>query len=427
MKVKKSTLMQYVLIYIMLIIPGSCLFAKVLTGNIKYICVLGLFAFLFFTRKKYQKPYAILFSGIVLVIVFFQRMLTGGVGISAWMQFAVCLLSTQFAIACNKEAFLDRWIRVVVFFSVVSVIFWLLFCAFPNLVNLWPAQTYFTQAIGSRGWEVNWHGKGVLLYSYLEIHPTRNCGIYTEPGVYQVVLNSALYILFFWKEKLQFTGFKQYRTFVAVIIITLISCQSTTGYIGLILNLVFFFVLRQKENRMIVKIKRYVLLAVIIGIIAILIEYSFNGTNSILYQQIIVKLFGTSNTGIINLTEGSGRYRIGTILFSLNVISRNPFGVGYDTFALLKNDFGQGLVAASIASFAAIYGIIPWGIMMILIFKPVFSREKRALAWLFVLLFVNTTLAQTDLLYPALLMIPTYLMLNRAPLDKSLELKKGMV
>ena len=75
----------------------------------------------------------------------------------------------------------------------------------------------------------------------------------------------------------------------------------------------------------------------------------------------------------------------------------------------MKGMFGEGLVAASIASFAAIYGVISWIMVMFMIFYPIFKYENGKKKVLFVLLFVNTTLAQTDLLYPSLMMIPIYL------------------
>ena len=50
---------------------------------------------------------------------------------------------------------------------------------------------------------------------------------------------------------------------------------------------------------------------------------------------------------------------------------------------------------------------------MFMILYPVFKYEKKEKAILFVLLFINTTLAQTDLLYPSLMIIPIYLSVIR--------------
>lgn len=121
-----------------------------------------------------------------------------------------------------------------------------MFCLVPQLVDAWPAQSYLTQTLGTMGWERYLHGKGFFLFSYLEMHPTRNCGFYTEPGVYQIVLNSTLYILLFWKEKLMISSEKKYRKILLVIIAAIIACQSTTGYLALLLIILFFCFYKQR-------------------------------------------------------------------------------------------------------------------------------------------------------------------------------------
>ena len=411
LKVRKSMLMQYILIYIMILTPGSCLFAIYWKSDVKYITLLLLYIILFFSNKKYRCKYSILFVLFLLLVTLFTRLLNGGAGISSWIELAICILSTQFAICCDKNKFLSRWIKVVCFFASISIIFWLIFCIAPNLLNNWPAATYFTQAIGSKGYETYWHGKGLIFYSYLEIHPKRNCGIFTEPGVYQIVLNSTLFVLLFWRDKLCITSFRKYRRCVAMILVALVTCQSTTGYIGMLLILLFFYFIKVDISVYSSKIKRFVLVMIVIGLIFIFTDYLNNGEQSILYLQVINKLF-SDNSGGIDLSNSSGIYRLGTILVSISVIIKHPLGIGYDAFQSVKNEFGTGLVAASFVSFAAIYGIIPWIITLGYVFKPALYKEKLSLAILFIALFINTTLAQTHLLYPALLMMPLYLVVE---------------
>ena len=88
------------------------------------------------------------------------------------------------------------------------------------------------------------------------------------------------------------------------------------------------------------------------------------------------------------------------------MIFRNPLGVGYDVF-----NAGQetAMVAASLLSFACVYGVITWAAVLIWILAPVVSKEKAIVTIAFILIFVNTTLGQTLLIYPAQIMIPIYL------------------
>lgn len=404
MKIRVSVLTQYFLIYIMLIMSCSCMVVFYLNQNILNIALLCFFGILLLKHKKYRNSYAILGVLILLGGVVFQRLLSGGVGLSGFLQLAVPILCANMAICSNKREFLNRYIKVVCIFAVISDIFWAIFLVFPELEKVWPAVEYFTQAIGSKGYETYWHGKGVLLYSFLEIHPMRNCGIYTEPGVYQIVLNSALFILLFWKDRLNFKKDKDYNRALFIIFITLASCQSTTGYISMLL-IIAAFLLQNKVDAQ-GKTRRRIVELTILAVILLLVEYSFNGTGSILYRQIIQKLFGDSKSFTLDLTKGSGQYRLGTIVYCLDLITRHPLGVGYDAFSAGKD---VAMVAASLLSFACIYGVVTWAAVLIWLLAPVIKREKTLVAIAFILMFVNTTLGQTLLLYPAQVLFPLYL------------------
>ena len=250
-QINVSSVFQYFLIYLMLLIPGSCLFAKYFLGDWKYYVLLVFYAALFVSGKKYREGYAPVFALLLLVFVVVTRLITdGGAGLSAWMQFAVCLASVHFAVCCNRRMFLTRFVKLVCVFSVISLVFWLLFLVFPQLADIYPAQTYFTQSIGSDpAWAKDYYGKGLFLYSYLEIHPTRNCGIYTEPGVHQIVLNSALFVMLFWGHKLTGLTGRKYFWRLAVLVFTVLSCQSTAGYIGFLLIVVFFMFSRRVRSK----------------------------------------------------------------------------------------------------------------------------------------------------------------------------------
>lgn len=407
MKIRKSAVLQYVLIYIMLLVPGSCFFNKYLTGNIKYYVIIAMYCAFAICRRKYRLNYTILFSILLTAFVVFTRIYTdGGTGITALCQFLVCIMVTQMAICSERKLFLRRWISAVEFLAVISIVFWAVFCVFPDLVDVWPVATFDTQTMGTAGYEQDWHGKGLFLYSYLEIHPTRNCGIYTEPGVYQIVLNSTLFVLLFWKNRIGFENEIKYKRALGIIILALITCQSTTGYLGMILNVMFFLFSQQSDTKAL-KTKRYILGIILLAIVAIVFDFSNRGNESVLYVQVIEKLFGTSGK-VLDISEGTGQYRLGTIIVSITSVIQHPLGVGYDRFNQLKDLYADGLVAASVASFAAVYGIIPWMISMYMVFWPVFKYEKILTRVLFIILFFNTTLAQTDLFYPALMMIPVY-------------------
>lgn len=407
MRFRKTPIVQYFLIYLMYIIPGSCLFSKYLTGNMKYYALIGLYGWLIIRKKKYRSGYSLRFVILFLISTLFTRVYTGGgAGVGTLFQFWVCVLSTQIAIYADKENFLSRWINFVTMFAAIGIFFWALFYAMPSLVHVLPTIRFNTQTLGSVGYQHTYYGKGLFIYSFLEIHAKRNCGLFTEPGVHQTVLNMTLYVLLFWQDRLGFKNSKQYRRCVAIILVALVSCQSTTGYLGTIMILTFFFFGGRAEKKF-RGIKGFMVGAVALGVMALLADYGANGESSILYKQFIYKLFGAE--GGLDVSEGSGQYRTGTMIVCLNIMMNYPLGVGYDRFTLMKNSYASGLVAASLMQFPAVFGVLPWLILLGMLFLPVFIRQKPHVAFLYAFIFINTTLAQTDLIYPGFFMIPMYL------------------
>lgn len=408
LRFRKNVIAQYLLLYLMYIVPGSCLFAKYLSGSMKYLALLGLYGWLIVTRKKYRSAYSLYFVVIFLVSTLFTRFYTGGgAGVDAMFQFMVGVLSTQIAIYCDKENFLSRWIKLATFFAVISILFWAAFYAVPSLVNSYPGLSFITGTEGTKGYERELPGKGVFLYSYLKRHPTRNCGLFTEPGVHQIVLTMTLYVLLFWQDKLDFKTYREYRKYVAIILTALVTCQSTTGYLGAVMILTFFFFSTRTEKKF-RRIKAFMVAGVSLAVSVLLMDYMIRADESILYTQFIYKLFGDTSGGL-DVSGGTGQYRTGTIVVCLEIMAKYPLGVGFDRFYIMRDAAGEGLVAASLMQFPAVFGIFPWIILLGLILAPVFLRQKTGLAVLYTALFVNTTLAQTDLIYPAFFMIPMVL------------------
>ena len=77
---KKQALLQYLLIYIMFLIPGSCLF-QVYLGNEKYFIILGFFVLLFLTQKKYRINYGILFTLILAILLLVELVFKFGLNL----------------------------------------------------------------------------------------------------------------------------------------------------------------------------------------------------------------------------------------------------------------------------------------------------------------------------------------------------------
>lgn len=419
---RTNAVVQYALIYLMLLVPGST-FVLVAANPVIYYVLVVAFLLSLFLVERIRESYGIILCGVLLVSTALTRALNGGAGLDSWVELAGCVAITQMAICCDYGRFLDRWIRAVVVFAVISVVLWAFFLLFPSSVSTILGSPYLVDVVGTYPWQTYQYGAGQLFYSWLEIHSTRNCGLYSEPGKYQVVLNSALFILLFWRGKLYFKSERGYKFSLVFVIVALASCQSTTGYIGMVGIFIFYlFFFKRKEGAG--SLKLYIFGILLIIVLAMLVDYAINADDSVLYQQVISKLIGDSG---FDLSSGTGVYRAEMIELCLAVMSSNPLGIGYDGLNQLAVGYGGGgLVAASLVQFAAVYGMAPWLAVLFLIFCPVFKGCTLSTAVLLAFLFVNTTLAQTHFLYTSLLLIPMYLAIGQGwPLRRVEATAKG--
>ena len=81
--------------------------------------------------------------------------------------------------------------------------------------------------------------------------------------------------------------------------------------------------------------------------------------------------------------------------------------MGYSKFGTLMNVQSTGMAGAAIMQFGAAWGILPLIAVIWWIFYPVLKFcKKRYVAVVYIIMYCNTVLAQSDLFYPTLIMIP---------------------
>ena len=419
--VKLVTIWQYFLIYAMYLMPGST-FIYIYAKSAYSYGIIALFLLTVLVSKKFRESYGVAISCLLFLTTLVSRFLVGGVGLDAFAELSACVLITQLAICCDVEHFLDRWLNVVTFFAIVSVVSWALFILVPSLAPVVLGPSFVSGVMGTVPWEVYLHGRGTIFYSLFELHEYRNCGVFTEPGKYQVVLNSALFILLFMRNHLHIENEAKFRFRLIATVLALITCQSTTGYIGMTLCFVVYLLAPSKDGAK--NIKVYILALVLLIVLGLLVQYWVDPENSVLTVTVFSKLFSGSDGGL-DLSAGTGAYRDQMIDVCLEIMASHPLGVGYDALLYAARAAGDGLVAAAFVSYAAVYGIVPWLVLMFALFYPAFRWMSLPAAILFVGLFINTTLAQTHLLYTGLILVPTYLaIVNGWPIRREAFVKR---
>lgn len=389
--VSKKSVVHYLLIYLMILTNGTFFYDEVID---KYqIFFVAFFLGMIVLYFRMRDPWTLIGISVLLLFTVFLRYTVGGIGINIYFTWVINLLSATVAYLYCKEKFVDRFIKIVVFLASISV-FYFAICQLNLEIAKHLTLIHFRHTAGLNTTIVD----GMFLYSINPWHTDRNTSIFSEPGIYQIVLNSALFLLLFFRERVSFAD-KTFKKIVLVLLIAIASCQSTTGYIATLVIIVGYIFSGRNVDR---STRKAILGVILLVLMVLLIEYQINGEESILHTAFLSKLFGA---GEFDLTASTGKYRMGTIELSLYSLSRHPFGIGYDSFLTLLST-QDGLVAAKLLTSAAACGI-PWLLFVVawLLFPVLRSQSRWIIKVVLIVLYTNTALAQSQEFYPALMIL----------------------
>lgn len=243
------------------------------------------------------------------------------------------------------ESFKQKFVRIMVLEALVSLIcfFWadILGNSLPfmvvgqNAVNGYYMTPYFT---------VGWYNIPVF---------HRNAGMYNEPGAHQIFLNFALLFLLSDNEHLGLTK-KKYQFSLLILIIAVLTTQSTTGYMCLFVVLTAI-VMKKTEGRRNTKLKIVVIL--IIAVLSI-IE---------LQTGIIENKISGIATG-----HGSGLTRFNDTYYGYYLALSKPF-LGHGVFMANQKEilktYGINNISNGMASFAIKAGCVITVFFLVEIYK----------------------------------------------------------
>lgn len=423
-KVKKISIVHYLLIYLLIIVNQSCLYEYFLKSDIIRIGILVLIGVAIFLSYKisYNKYFVIL--AILLSTTAITRFFVGGIGIMAWIWWTISILLCVYVIEYDRENFLERFVKVAVFLAFVGIIFFIIQISFPELLKkllITEYNTEFSNKIWNDGYtfkEYFQKGYGLFTYSYKPFGDSlfRNKGIFTEAAICQMLYNSAVFILLFFSDKIKISSIK-IKKYLSILIVAIITVQSTTGYIALGIMLFSYIIIKQKGKG---SIKNYIFTAILLGIITLFIDFALRGADSFLNITVIQKLFGEDNSFQV---QASGQYRIGAFLVSIQTMITNPIGVGADNLFIAMQAGEMAGGGAGIFKFGAMIGIIPFIVAVLFYILPIMnSKERISVRLLLLLVIFNTLFAQSTPFYPLLMIFPIYFMDSK---NKKKSLKFG--
>lgn len=386
-------LVMYVMLYLFLQYHGGTLFSNY--NNFFKPIVLGLFFLLALNNyKKFKDVNLFLFSLFDAIYIFLISYFNSGeTGMSTIAEVIIPIFLAYTLLVVYRQKIFSAYVKIVYIFAGISLLFFLLAQFHPEIL-----LSILKRSVGIKGESFY----GGLFYSVRHIwyYDFRNSGMFTEPGLYCVVLLTAIYLLLFQK---QFLCFSKNQILLSFIIITsaIITTMSTAGIITLCIILLCYVISRQenKKNRD-SSIKKYILAVSLLILTLIIIDYNLNGDSSFIYNNLLKKI----SSDELVIAGNTGNARLTTIDICIDSIFSYPFGRGKTYIVGLLPDYAVG---ANALIFIASYGVIFSVYFYWFIFEKfiIDERKKFYTIFSFLILYIVISLAQSMVIYPCFMLV----------------------
>lgn len=386
-----------ILTYIMIIMHGAVIWSGVIGdgySSLMIVAAITLFVIVYFDLP-FRKSF--LLYCVSTAACYFISAFMNGIGLSAGLNIKTALiidiniLLASTLINLGRDKAVTLYVKMVVFLAAISVV---CFAGQQLIGNEILPTILFPRINWGRG---HW---GYLFYSYTK--DARNYGMFYEPGVYQVLLNSVLYILFFWDDLLLISE-KNKQRYIIVVLLAIVTAASTTGYISAIILLAGFLIKRRGVNADERKLEKRILLIVAIVIIFFGVDYFRNSDNSYLSMYVFGKIDETTiTTGAINYNS-SGGARLFIVNQALEALKTNPFfGVGSINLSnAIADEFWSGFGTGNVLfSTIATKGLVTLLVTIVPVLYCAYNNRRNKIDFIvFLLVYFNTIVAQSQLLY----------------------------
>jgi hypothetical protein len=394
--------LEYLCIYLILMIPQS-LMSKWYVKQTRILFMIVSVFVLFVNVKRVRVNMKQCFIDILklLIVIFIFLMLVLNTNGSFNLNDLKGMILNEFifiyiVFQIYKKEFVKDYIKIICFLAVVSLV-----CFAIQIIDKGFILRSFLPDFSMKSSYVNLGDvRGGLLYVFNNgIHKARNCGVFPEPGMYQFFLNFGVYFLIFVCTEL---SNKTKIIYLAILVIAILTTQSTTGYISLAIIL-FLYITQRHIN---IKVKAQV---ISIGIVVFCVIILIPGLNNKVLNVINSKISISSRTNTIEfLSTGSGSTRINDAKEDMKIIKKDNYGVGHMEYSSLwanafnkKGELTDGSSSNSLTYTFAVYGMY-FSIYMLMLYFISFVRYSRNFnqAIALILFFLNTVTAQGLFLNP---------------------------
>ena len=415
-RINKKECIHYFLIYFMIILNQSCFYEYFIDGGGVRFLILCITAILMLLNFKNDYGYYFLVAIMFLFFVVITRIISGGIGLFAWIIWILPLLFTVYTINYDKEYFFDRFLKISFILAIVGIVFFLIQVLNPEYLKkilFFKYDTKFINKIWTEDYSnfslVNQKGFGLFLFSYRPYGDSllRNKSIFTESGIAQMIFNISIIICLFFSDKLHISQ-KLLKKYLLAFILSVITIQSTTGYIVLLIILLGYLINKNKFNK---KHNFKIFIVAILFFICsfLLIDFFMRDSDSFISVAILEKFI---NGNTVELS-GSGMSRIDSIMISIEAMLKNPVGIGSDKLWAQISDLAGG--GGGLLVFGATVGIVPLLTCIYIYIHPIFKNQEITFVtkMLIVIITMYILLAQTTPFYSIMLILPIYFSKNK--------------
>lgn len=395
LKINKKAVIQYFLIYLCFLNTSSKVSS--LYGDNFVLFILLMIAVCVFTRRVLLNKNYTFFLMILFGSIFVQHtLIQGNISIPSILNMAGKFLIAYCAVRVCKEAFVHRFLKLTVFLAGISLICFVL--SYTPVASI-MSSIFITNHASCWTGNISY---GRFLYHYMPGY-TRNVGIFNEPGVYQLFLNMALFVLLFMQETSGVTGKKRNR-YLILILITIVTTMSTAGY----LTTLFIFAGYTISMNQKLSIRN---LSMILGGIIILAIFT---QTDIFYDNFLGKIALSDSS--VGFESGTGNARVASILLDLSYIKENIWGYGYsgtwvNTSSIATFEKGSSVGLTSLIN---VYGVPIAGIIYVSYIWSFLKISKTKIQFITLLLmFISSFLSQPWVVSPVYLWIIAYAFIDR--------------
>ncbi len=354
--IDKSNFVEYISIFLLLYLMSgyNMTVVQALSGSVR-ILILLFFSIILCYRNKVNSIKVVPFS--IIIILFITALLSLLFRSDALYNYAILisavLIGYLFYIAIDFKVFVNAYVNIMVFLSIFSLVAYFLALVIPSVISYFPIINY-TYGISVHD----------MFFSVMLNGPTmqRNYGMFWEPGAFQVFLNLALSFEVFTRKNIRIKK-------VVILILTIVSTFSTTGYFALGFILMAFFFNRNNKTSLELKHKIHIKRMVLIFMVCLVIAFTIPSD----YKNLVFAKL----SGLFNKNEQlavTTKARVDAIIYPLKAFSSSPlFGIGYDDFNVLNTQILNGLATSTVLNWLSLFGI-SWGIPCILFYLKNLKR-----------------------------------------------------